>query len=160
MEKPRVAITAVDFTDRSSFLPHSHTVTIHIATITYHQTGVDYPLKAYGEAATHQAALQDALTALDWNVVLDSHYTDTEVSLLKTVYQLYREHGLATWYQETVLAGMSEVDMPLSVENNPLRMLAQEKLLLRQHEDGQTLFRLSDLGQYVVEAHPQFQPPG
>jgi hypothetical protein len=157
MEKPRVVITSIDFSDCPDFPSHTHT--IQMVTITYNQVGVDYPLKAYGEAATHQAALQDGLTAMDWNIALDSHYTNAEVRLLKTAHKLYNEHDSTPWYQENVLAHMGEVEMQMHVKSNPLRILAREKLLLCDDGDSRTLFRLSDLGKYVVESHPQFQVP-
>lgn len=96
---------------------------------------------------------------MNWKIALDSIFTDEEVRLLKAAHKLYIKQGAGTWYMENVLAHLGHVDMQMRVESNPVRNLAKDGLLLQHTEDNRTLFRLSDLGQYIVESHPQFQPP-
>lgn len=155
MEKPNTTITSLNFSERRSFKA-SHT--IYVAEITYQQSDVDYALKATGEGRTHPDALQDALRAMSWDVVLDSTFMTEEVQLLKAAYQTYLEHGDTTWYTEISLANLASVDLQPHLDSNPVRLLIKENLLLRHDEVARTLFRISDFGKYVVESHAQFNP--
>jgi len=130
---------------------------IHTAIITYKQNGVDYPLTASGESAIQQNALQDALEALNWNIALDSDYSEDESRLLVAAHQLYIKQGRGTWYIENVLSHLSAVEIQFHVESNLIRQLAKEGLLLRHTDAGLTLFQLSEMGKYIVESHPNFK---
>jgi hypothetical protein len=153
MEKPQTTIISLNFSERMSFASH---ITF-IAEITYNQTGVDYVLKVSGDGPTHPEALQEALTAMNWKIALDSQFSEDEVQLLTRAYEAYLEHGETTWYTETSLALITSVEIQEYLESNPIRQLAKVGLMLKHVETNRTLFRLSDFGQYILESHHQFK---
>lgn len=154
MEKPQTKFISLNFSQRMSFLS---SYIIHISEITYQQNDVDYALKATGEGQTHPDALQDALRAMTWDVTLDNTFTIEEVQLLKVAYQIYLEHGDTTWYTETSLALIADIDLQPHRESNPIRQLAEAGLMLKHAEVNRPLFRISDFGQYLVQSHSQFK---
>jgi hypothetical protein len=155
MQKPRISIMSIDFSERPQFSMPS-TVT-HIANITYQQDDVDYPLTVSGESDTQQGALKNALQVLKWNIALDSEFTEDESRLLKSAHYLYEKQGRSTRYMENVLAHLSGVEIRFHVESNPVRQLAREGLLLRHTDAEFTLFQLSEMGKYIVESHPNIK---
>jgi len=155
MHKPRISIVSIEFSERSQFSMPSRDS--HVASITYKQDGLDYPLTASGESDTQQSALENAIEALNWNIALDSEFTEDEIRLLISAHYLYEKQGRGTWYMENVLAHLSGVEIQFHVESNPVIQLSKEGLLLHHTDAGFTLFQLSEMGKYIVESHPNIK---
>ncbi|MEO1666749.1 MAG: hypothetical protein AAFU54_19075 [Chloroflexota bacterium] len=154
MEKPTITITGITFESRPTFTsPHP----VYVANIAYNQDDVSYALTVSGEGKTHPKALQDALNALNWAVALDAVFSDYEIKIIKAAHKLYVEGGASTWSMDTSIAALANVPIQASVETNPVRTLAGNGILRRYDGAVRTLFRLSDMGVYIIESHPQFK---